>query len=287
MIDSQGWFDWAERVSGHPDKLNKNSSGVPLNNPVQGIFLHSAEGYETYLRTNPPQPPAVGGQKSWHLTNLFSGRLLQHYPLNRQCWHATAGNSKYVGMEHEGRVPVEPTLTDAQIATSRRVIAEISQEYGWIPSRPSSISDTSHTLWEHKEVVRLGGTSSSCPSGRIPWDKILVTEPPVVDEDEMIRHNAIHKDNGFRDREIDANGIHLWDVRGDFGLPDEARLLRIEIYLNSGEARVHDGDAGSYAGRVGWGSVNYGIVDVDISDNSMTFYGPCKFAILGCVGYWR
>lgn len=172
MISPDGWLDWAERVPGHVAKQN---GGV---NPVKGIFLHSAEGYEPYLRSHPAQATGV----SWHLSNLFDGRLLQHYSLLCQCWHATAANNRYIGMEHEGRVPNDPSLTDAQVATARRVIAEIADWRGWTPSRPTSPQDTSHTLWEHNEVVRLGGTGSACPSGRIPWDKILAAPPQ---EDDM------------------------------------------------------------------------------------------------------
>ena len=167
MITSDGWLDWAERVPGHLGKVNE---GV---NPVGGIFLHSADGFEEYLRTNPGQDRTVGGDKSWHLSNLFSGRLLQHYPLTARCWHATAANQSYVGMEHEGKLPEHPSLTPDQTATSVRVIREISQHYDWAPTRPVSTTDVTHTLWEHNEVTRLGGSGSDCPSGRILWTEIL------------------------------------------------------------------------------------------------------------------
>lgn len=286
MITADGWFDWAERVPGHWEKQNGGT------NPVQGIFLHSAEGYETYLRSNPPLPKAIGGEKSWHLTNLFNGRLLQHYPVTAQCWHAqiphaTTANSRYVAMEHEGKVPNDPTLTDAQVITARRVIAELSARYSWVPSRPQSASDTSYTLWEHGEVVRLGGTFSSCPSGRIPWDRILtpfepIPEPP--EEDEMIRFNAEALPSFWHGKVIET--AQWMDARKDMGLPNEARIVNLDVWLDSGYLDVVDGDGTSFAGPVGGDASKRALVPVILNqDGYCLLRGQAKVKLIGMVGY--
>lgn len=157
---SNGWLDWAITKAGPADKVN---GGV---NPVKGLFCHSAEGYEAGLWVVLETYPV-----SWHLSNLKDGRLYQHYPFSAQCWHATAANNQYVGMEHEGKLG-EP-LTAAQKANSRRVIQDLSVYYNWAPRRPTTVTDLTATLYEHKEVVRFGGTGSACPNGRIPWDELL------------------------------------------------------------------------------------------------------------------
>lgn len=178
MIDSQGWLDWAERMPGSMRKTNRNWQGNPYPNAANGIVLHSAEGYAGTLLDL-----AVNGPLSWHLSNLMDGRLIQHYPLTVQTWHASAANPFLIGMENEGVFSVETTLNDDQIANAVHVISDLSAWKGWIPRRPLDNEDTQHTLWEHNEVVRVGGSATACPSGRIPWGRILYaldTDPLVI-----------------------------------------------------------------------------------------------------------
>jgi len=175
-ITPDGWLDWAIRLE--PTNRHVN----PGVNSVRGIVMHSAEGYASVL-LDPNSQYGYNGTHSWHLTNLMDGRLFQHYPLTARCWHATAANSSYVGVENEGYAPKEASLNDAQIATARRFIAEIAEWAQFNPRRPAYDGDTSHTLWEHNEVVLIGGSATACPSGRIPWDKIL--EAPVNEADEL------------------------------------------------------------------------------------------------------
>lgn len=181
-ITADGWIDWAERVPGHTEKVNG------WLNPVAGFVAHSAEGWEAYLRSNPPQTAAVGGRKSWHLSNLLDGRLLQHYPIYAQCWAsgATLPNNSFVAMEHEGVAPVP--LTPAQTRTTTLVIQELAAIGGWNPQRQVN-------LWEHRECTRWGAEPTACPSNRIPWDVILAAPggDPLdpVKEDALDRRNAL------------------------------------------------------------------------------------------------
>ena len=273
MISPDGWLDWAIRLPGDPNKVSKDQFERPLVNAVRGIFLHSAEGYASTLLDPRSQYGYmnVGVSHSWHLTNLFDGTLYQHHSLLRQTWHATAANPYYIGVENEGFAPREPSLTDAQVATARRFIAEIAAWRGWTPSRPTGPAEKTHTLWEHNEVVRLGGSHSRCPSGRIPWDKIMAPQ-----EDDMKRHNSIATSLQG------ATGGATVSLN-DFDLPPPpASRLRIELYLQQGTMQVLDAD-GSYAGQVGWDGARYGFVDVSAP---FSLQGDGVVAQLGVVGYW-
>lgn len=186
MITADGWLDWAIRTPGPMRKVNKDTNGTPLFNTAQGIFLHSAEGYKDNLLDL-----AVNGPLSWHLSNCIDGELHQHYPLTVQTWHASAANPRYIGMEDEGVGDIklgrpDPTLYPLQIDNAVRVIKELSEWRRWTPKRPVSATDTTHTLWEHTEVPRIGGSGTACPSGRIPWDTILarLAVPPPAPEPE-------------------------------------------------------------------------------------------------------
>lgn len=276
MITTDGWLDWAERVPGHSNKTN---SGLNSN---RGIFLHSAEGYEAYLRSDPPKPVGV----SWHLSNLFNGHLLQHYPLTTRCWHATAANNSYLGFEHEGKVPNHPTLAEPQINTAVRVIREISVYYGWKPKRPISGSDVSHTLWEHNEVVRLGGTGSACPSGRIPWNEIL-KRLNTGDDDMLIRHNGLANPGFWNGRFV--NGEQLIDARSDFSLPLDTKLIRYDLWLDSGVLDVADMPSGNFAGSVGGSAAQRVAIDAFIDQNGIgKFFGlGATIHSIGIVGYWK
>lgn len=177
-ISADGWLSWAEKLEPPFKKVN------PGINSVKGIFMHSAEGYATVL-LDINSPYGYNGNHSWHLSNLMDGRVFQHYPFTARCWHATAGNQEYIGVENEGYAPREKSLNPAQIANARMFIAEISHWKGWTPRRPVSATDITHTLWEHNEVTRLGGSGSACPSGRIPWGEILRADQ----EDDMANLN--------------------------------------------------------------------------------------------------
>lgn len=182
-----GWLDWAIRLPGPISHTNSGS------NSVKGVFMHSAEGYAGTL-LDPNSPYGYNGNHSWHLSNLMDGRVFQHYPFTARCWHATAANQEYIGVENEGDAPREPSLNQLQVANARRFIAELSNWKGWQPRRPAFNGDINYTLWEHNEVVKIGGTPSLCPSGRIPWDLILAEEdmtPPEHYEGELNEHRAI------------------------------------------------------------------------------------------------
>jgi len=177
-----GWIDWAIKL---PGPLSKVYSGT---NQCRGIFLHSAEGYASTLLGL-----VQNGSHSWHFSNMLDGKFYQHYPLSSRCWHASAANFDYIGVENEGvgsrelRPIPEPTLSEPQINNNVHLIKEISLYKGWAPTRPWGSLDISHTLWEHNEVTRLGGSSTACPSGRIPWQTIFERLTSMPSDDDQIK----------------------------------------------------------------------------------------------------
>ena len=179
MISPDGWLDWAIKMPGRP--VTNGSGFNPGVNGVKGITFHSAEGFAQTLLSPTSQWGYYSAQFPWHVSNLLDGRLVQHYPFTARCWHGSAFNDDYVGMENEGRTPddstVGPALNDGQIANARRVIADLSEWKGWTPKRPTSATDKTATLYEHTEVVRFGGSGTQCPSRRIPWELILEAAP--------------------------------------------------------------------------------------------------------------
>lgn len=179
MAVLDGWIDWAEKLPASLEKTNNLSQHPPYPgpNPVQQAYFHSAEGYWANLLNL-----AVNGPYSWHGSIALKGKFTQHYPLHAKVWHATAANNISVGFEFEGVHTKEKTFTSEQINTAVRILRELAGYNGFTPSRPANDRDTSNTLWEHREVVKIGGSATACPSGRVPWDAILAgfyPQPPT------------------------------------------------------------------------------------------------------------
>src|SRR3990167_4583682 len=206
-VDSQGWLSWAIKMPG------RYASGKGFNagtNAVKGLVFHSAEGWAATLLSNTSQWGYYNAEYPWHLSNLLDGRLVQHFPFTARCWHGSAFNNDYVGMEHEGVTPTDanghalgpgPVLNAGQIANAQRVIADLGAWKGWTPRRPNAVGDLTATLYEHRETVWFGGTSTGCPNGRIPWDLILATEGDMPEE---------HYPGEFNDRR--ARDMLIWSL---------------------------------------------------------------------------
>lgn len=171
MITADGWFDWAIKDPGPPERQNGGRNGG------KGMIPHSAEGYWPVLRQ------VLWGNRgsSWAASNLRDGRFIQHYPIFAQTWTSGAGypNNNFFAFENEG-IAGQP-LTQAQIDNIIRAGHELMAYYGWEPRRPISAGDTGASLYEHRECVRFGAEPTACPSGRIPWDVIV----PALKEDAL------------------------------------------------------------------------------------------------------
>lgn len=169
-----GWLDWAERMPGRPEVGPGFNPGT---NGVHGLVFHSAEGFAATMLSKTSRWGYYSAEYPWHLSNLLDGRLVQHHSFLTRCWHGSAFNQSYVGMENEGLTPegaaVGPVLNEGQIANAVRVAKDLGEWKGWTPKRPTSATDLTATLYEHNETVRFGGSATQCPSHRIPWDEIL------------------------------------------------------------------------------------------------------------------
>jgi len=145
---------------------------------VEGETKHSAEGsYAAAMG----ELDKLTRQASWHFTACKDGRLYQHYPLESITWHcglpgdrrqdtSLVGNLTLIGVEHEGGGPDAPgePLTEPQLQATLRLTQEVRR---LCPSVGAPV--LRKNLWEHGWL-----SSTSCPSGRIPWPKFL-------EEDEM------------------------------------------------------------------------------------------------------
>src|SRR3990167_3451057 len=175
MIDNQGWFDWAVKAPGPPDKKYTEL------NISQGIVFHSAVGYyggwasrlfSTERDINNPTRYSRYAAASVTGWIGYDGKLTQHYPINISCWASgnRYANTHFNAFEEEGGYnPVNEPLREAQIITSVRIIRELSSFKGWTFKRLPLLERTG---WEHNECVTIwGGSFTACPSSRIPWNE--------------------------------------------------------------------------------------------------------------------
>lgn len=139
---------------------------------IEGEVDHSMEGYRggAYAVLDGPI------QSSWTFSIYRSGPPEQHYPLESITWHAglpgdrrtdtsLIGNLTLVGKEHEG---IREDLTPSQLDWSLKITQAIRGLAPHIGTPALRVN-----LFEHNWL-----TSTSCPSGRIPWQVFL-------QEDEM------------------------------------------------------------------------------------------------------
>jgi N-acetyl-anhydromuramyl-L-alanine amidase AmpD len=133
-------------------------------NACEGVVLHSAEGH--FSAGNTPIGLMVSRDVSWHFTVFEDGRVQQHFPLSASCWHSGGlhgENRRLIGVEHEG---VGTPLTAPQLASSLVLVRWLAEVCGWGPLARRV------NLWEHNEI-----SSTTCPNGRIPWERYLAPYP--------------------------------------------------------------------------------------------------------------
>jgi hypothetical protein len=273
-VTADGYLDWAIQLPSSNGLVNGGTS------QVRGLFMHSAEGYASTL-LDPNSEWGYNGNHSWHLSNLMDGRVVQHYPFYAQCHHATAANNNYVGVENEGVHTKERSLNEVQVANAARFIKDISEWKGWVPTRTGTVAQT---LWEHREVVWLGGTATACPSGRIPWHQILAQLSPTTEEDTGMKAHYAWA-SWFDGREIGAGGqIYVAQVRSDFSLPTEAKACLLQPIMAAGSTEWYHG--GSDIPGVPVGNAFLVLLDEKGTAN-FRVKENAKFRRLQCVGYYQ
>lgn len=151
-ITADGWFDFAVRKPGPANRR------YPWDNSLENLYLHSMEGnlgsYD--VMADPSRYPTA-----WSWTWAKDGRLIQYYPVWAGLAHGGAKANPFgPGGELEGGGPDNPgePMTDAQIVTVRRTIADLEAHTGHPLTR---VPGSKKGLVEHGEV-----NATACPSGR-------------------------------------------------------------------------------------------------------------------------
>ena len=159
-----------------PDALWRptDKHGYPGNDTHlhQGLVIHSAEGSLAGMFS------VLDGsrQASWHLSVAQDGRRYQHVDTGRIAWTngSQLANEKFWGIECEGRGP----LTEPQYQSLVGVVRWLWDAHGL------ARYERQQTLWEHNEMTRFGAAPTACPSGRIPWTRLIADlEDDMTPED--------------------------------------------------------------------------------------------------------
>jgi len=173
MIGKDGYFDWAIRDPGHPQKL------YPDRNREEGIAWHSAEGWMPALRALVKD---WNRKASWTGSIGLHGDLYQHYPVWASTW-ASGGpeaNTRYWAFELEGLAGDLPT------ASQMNTLLRIAGEYEASTGRKATRALPERTMWMHRELtVKYGTASTSCPSNRYSGFFAKLEEADVATVEEI------------------------------------------------------------------------------------------------------
>ena len=215
MIDGQGWADWGNRIPGPVSKLGY-FGGSKFYAGKLGIIPHSAEGWRDYLLgtllTDPNRLASVCA------TNMVNGDFYQHYPVTAVTW--TSGspypNTAFIAIENEG-VAGQP-LTEPQVVNLTRFTRDCKDYFGWQGFARQDALQAGQG-WEHQECVRWGSDPTACPSGRIPWDRIIA----MVNEeaDDMADPEVIRLLTSIDARLVALNTSMDWTLRAIAGDTDD------------------------------------------------------------------
>ena len=184
-------------------------------NLMNGVILHSAEGYEAGLwsQLDNPNIPA-----SWHFSVMQDGRVFQHYLLNESPWHAGSKvwNTRLIGIEHEG-IAGEQLTTQQQVA-SCSLVMWVAQQALFTPNRDVYY----RTLYEHNEV----NPQTACPSNRIDWNQYMTNPNPP-------RRPDITSDDDVRAWLLPLSNMQLltplrWEVDGQ---GRQVAIYETRVYL--------------------------------------------------------
>lgn len=157
MITQDGFHDFAVREPLPASRI------YPWRNTMRRIYHHSLEGrrgsYKAY--EDPAREPT-----GWTGTVAYDGTLYQHAPVWAGLAHGGPNaNPHGPGYEAEGGMDdgdgdgIDEPLTAAQVATYRRIHADLSAHTGFTYVRDGTNRD--FRLVEHREAAQ-----TACPSGR-------------------------------------------------------------------------------------------------------------------------
>lgn len=155
----------------------------------QGLVIHSAEGSLAGLFSVLDGPR----QASWHFSMAQDGTVYQHVDTLDIAWTngSKDSNTRFWGIECEGGGPgnLGERLTEPQYQALVGVVRWLWETYGL------GRYERQQTLWEHNEMTRFGASSTSCPSGRIPWQRLIADlEGNMALEQRFDTHEQFHRE---------------------------------------------------------------------------------------------
>ena len=129
----------------------------------QGMVFHSMEGSLAGAFGELDNPSR---QASWTFSVAKDGTVYQHVDTANIAWTNGSydANKRFWGVENEGRAG-EP-LTEPQYQALLSLVR-------WIYPAHRLPFIRQQTAWEHNEMTRFGSAPTACPSGRIPWGRLL------------------------------------------------------------------------------------------------------------------
>lgn len=167
------WLPFCTRRPG-PD-WKQGYPGIPRRSldQIEGEAKHSAEGGRLAMHGVLDSERTA----SWTFSIFKTGAPEQHYPLESVPWTngSPLANLKFIGEEHEGVAGEE--LNGNQILWTAQITGSVRELCPKIDQPPTLRLN----LWEHNWLTIFGADPTACPSGRIPWAKVIA----ALQEDEM------------------------------------------------------------------------------------------------------
>lgn len=210
------------------------------------LVAHSMEGSLAAALGELDRPDR---EASWTFSNPKTGPLLQHYQAEGVAWASGSieANKRGVPIEHEG-VAGEP-LTESQYQNLLALSRWLQRLFGWgLPGRNT-------WLKEHREMTIFGSPPTACPSGRIPWARLIADlqggDMGLAEDLAQLRADATGADNDIRARldKLEA----LLGVPGDrIGLVDDkVTALRADATGADNDIRLRLDELEQAGGGVG------------------------------------
>lgn len=138
--------------------------------PARGLVLHIAQG--SYSGTIGWEHNPKAKISSYCVVGKL-GQITQVVNLNDRAWTEAAGNSAWIGIEFEGKVP--DALTPAQITAAAKLLAFLHTTYG-VPVQITDDPVNGHGLAYHS----LGGKAWSPAGHTCPGPAIVAQRPAII-----------------------------------------------------------------------------------------------------------
>ncbi|KKL81099.1 hypothetical protein LCGC14_1998140 [marine sediment metagenome] len=238
-----------------------------------GEFWHSQAGRQS-VTIGMFQNPAT--EVSAHFLVPKVGKPVQMVDSNDPAWHAGGfiANVYYHGFEFEGGPLSNPSelLTPSQIAWGVKITHWLRKVHG-TPTRYIRRD----TLWEHNEVK-----NTACPSGRIPWTKVIVAlgeeeDMPLNTADKTwIKNTILAQTNAAlvnTDKAIAAiqRSLRGGDLPGIYVRAKGQKTVYFVEFIGGVLVRHHVQNPATY---IAIGGAGTGVIEVSVAQVNKMVLGP-------------